>query len=186
MTTAAPNPYAAPARQVAPSVFDQYPASGVNIPMNLSRGASAIANYRAGGGRPVGADPGAAAPLRSPAAGIPGGERATPTMGLGGMAPDAASNATGGSAGATAPGAMPSVQAPTGSAPGVPTTTAAGGVLRPPRSTASTAGGPVMPAGAQANPNVPAYYRNQLAGIPNAGGVRPGSIRPPTLVRTNS
>lgn len=180
MTTAAPNPYAAPARTVAPSIYDQSAASGVPIPMNLSRGASAIAAYRAGGGRTVSADPGAAPPLRAPAAGTPGGPRATPTMGLGGMAPDAIANAMGSTAGAPAPAAMPPVQAPQGGRMGVPTTTAPGGVLRPPRT------------GAAPDPNggVAAFnariFGNNLGGGTNAGAIRPGAIRPPTLVRTNS
>lgn len=77
MSTEQPNPFASPASQPAPSVFNQFNASG----LNMTPGQTGIANFRARGGVPIGGSQKQAAPMAPPQGGQLGGATSMPAQG---------------------------------------------------------------------------------------------------------
>lgn len=70
MSTTQPNPFSSPANQTQPNVFSQFNASGIDMTPPMQ----AVQNYRARGGRSLGAVPNAAAPQQT----LAGGSRPIP------------------------------------------------------------------------------------------------------------
>lgn len=118
MSALSPNPFASPAAVPQPNVMGQFDSVGVDVPM-MTPGMSAIAAYRARGGRPMIANRVPVPPQRMPPV---GGMTPSP---LGGVA-QAANTGLGG----YAQGGIPGKPAVGTFAPGGPITPG-GGVMNP-------------------------------------------------------
>ncbi len=163
MTTTLQSPFSNPANTPQPSVMDQYPQSGVPIPMNLSSltpGMAAIQAYRARGGVPLGG--------RTTMAGI-GANFGAPSGGNTQAQIMSAQNM-----GGEIPGTLPLAQNAAAAQRSIAD-------IRPPTGYQTS-----NPGGMQTMGTSMGMPPIRMQGPPNAGGVRVGGIRPPNARAFNN